>query len=363
MFQNDKNFKLSFIKKGHKVLYLYNDGRMITYSLGFLYELSKEGVTLRKIGKLPLNPLLYFLCSLRAFERLIRAQPRVAIMIDNEKTLLISFMNSIYNLDVFTGELYKEFTLPKGMSNVLYFTKVTGVQGFEDSLMFGEYSANKTLSEVRIFRRSLTKTGDWKVFTSFPEKSVLHIHNILVAKDSGHLIVLTGDSDSQSGVWRLTPEGDLTPLLVGSQQYRSCFGFISLNVLTYLTDTPLDDNNFYNYDLSSGTISNLNEILGPVIYGSPFMDGIIFSTSVESDSRLPTFKYLLSRKPSNYKSCVVYYYSKGELSIVTEIEKDFWPMALFQFGTVQFVSSPDLKSVVLHGTALKGYDNYIFSIN
>ncbi|HAS6190391.1 hypothetical protein [Vibrio vulnificus] len=281
-------------------------------------------------------------------------------MLDSEETLIFSFMGSIYNLNIKSGNLTEEFNFRYGMKNPLYLVKIQGLEGFSDSILFGEYWGNPDNDEVKIYSRNLDQVGEWKEFTRFRTNEVLHIHNILVDKQQSRLLILTGDSDSQSGIWSLNSQGNLNCIVGGEQKFRSCFGFTEGFNLYYATDTPLESNSFMKLDLNTKMLTTITDIEGPVIYGTHCSEGALFSTSVEPDSRIKGWRYLLSTKPALDNNAHIFMFSNGRIIKLLSLEKDYLPMGLFQFGSVQMLSSKNKKHTYLYAVGLRGYDSMVF---
>ena len=91
--------------------------------------------------------------------RLLRRDVRYAIRVDDD-VLLVVRDKTIYYLNVVTAKIISSFPLPRG-SRPLNVLSLTGLEGFQDGIYFGEYFSNpdklsrdsfKTCSFVSSFR-------------------------------------------------------------------------------------------------------------------------------------------------------------------------------------------------------------------
>lgn len=269
--------------------------------------------------------------------RLLRLNPRAAINLD-EKTILFSSNGKIYKYDIELNEISVEHSFDKGMNNPLSFCKGP------NCILYGEYIWNESKGPVSIFSRI---NGTWIKVYSFPNNSITHIHNILYNDIDNCYYILTGDADSESGIWKADLSFSLVePIIVGSQQYRSCCACIIGDELFYATDTPIEDNYFYSVKSKNKSVK-ISKLPGSVIYGRVINNHFYFSTTVEPDSTISKWRYRFTRKlgsgiADRYSHIFVFSKEKG-ITEICKLEKDFMPMWLFQFGNVLFPSTTDEK--------------------
>lgn len=304
------------------------------------------------------------LSRFRAFQRVLRLVPRCGIFADDE-TALVSFHGSILRINIKTGEMQEEHRFRNGMNNPLSFARIKNVPGFEDCVVYGEYFGNDG-EEVRIFSR--TERGNWETVYTFPENTINHIHGIVPDQQNGCIYVLTGDTDSQSAIWKITDHfSHAEKLLSGSQQYRTCVAFPYKDGLVYATDTPLQDNGIYYYNSSADQVKKIMDTEGPCIYGKKLsQDLFALSTSVEPDSRLKGWRYRLTyRRGEGVQS----WYSKIYIGNpetgfkqVMQGRKDCLPMLLFGFGTFLFPDDASGKLRVV-GQSIKGMDGKTITLD
>lgn len=148
----------------------------------------------------------------------------------------------IYRYSVTDNNIEIEHKFTQGMNNPLSFSSRYDGNKLVD-LLYGEYMWNKTKEPVSIYRRT---DGNWNKVFSFPTDTISHIHNIFFDKFKNRYIILTGDDDSESGIW----EADINfeyvrPIIKGLQKYRACIAYPTKDAIYYATDTPLEQNYLY----------------------------------------------------------------------------------------------------------------------
>ena len=272
--------------------------------------------------------------------RLMRTEPRCAVMID-ENTCLISHDGTILNYRIDNNALSVEHKYDRGMKNPLCFCCVKNPRNNEKEVYYGEYIWNVNRGPVAIYGR---KKGRWLKVFEFPEDTITHIHNIIFDEIKDLFYILTGDSDSDSGIWIADRNFEkVIPLVKGEQKFRACAAFPVDDGLLYATDTPLETNYIYKIILDDSgfkDIEKLCEVPGPCIYGTAMNEEYIFATSVEPDSTLPTWRYRFTRKlgagVKNRYSYILVVDKNGTIIREYKEKKDAWPIWLFQFGNFMF---------------------------
>lgn len=317
--------------------------------------------------KIPyLNKKHALLSKSKLFNRALRLDPKASLMISNDKAI-VSVDGSLLFIDLNNGNFCREHFFRSGMKNTLNLVAVHGIFGFDDCVLYGEYFGNKSKESVSIFKRN--EKSCWEVAYSFEPGEILHIHNIVPWKEQKGIIVLTGDSDSESAIWLFRNNfKERTCLLKGKQFYRSCIAFTDGDTLVYATDTPLQNNAIYKVTNieKSPTIEKLFDMPGPCIYGRSYKNEYVFATSVEPDSEIKGWKYLLTNKrgqgvKDNKSHLIVGNINKGFREIVCK-KKDIFPMGLFQFGTFVFPNGTD-KELLATCQSLAGLDRKTISLD
>ena len=331
-----------------RILYIDNKSAL-SYFKGYIYydEVGRDAQK-QSIGN--------FINRSGLLERLTRKEPRCAAKVDDNH-ILFSFHGNILNYCIQDNSMAVEHQFSKGMNNPLEFLSIDDPTAREKTILYGEYIWNEDKGPVDIYRR---KNGVWKCVFSFPEKTITHIHNIVFDKYREGFFVLTGDDDSEAGIWFADMDfKTVKPVLLGKQQYRACVAFPDKKGIYFATDTPLEDNYIYylelNQDLSVGELFRKFKMPGPCIYGCNHGQFMYFSTSVEPDSTLPKWKYRLTYRlgtgvKDRYTHIIRGSYD-GVFQDIYNFKKDVLPIWLFQFGNVIFpANEADEMYVVLQST-------------
>lgn len=279
-----------------------------------------------------------FLSKFELSSRLLRLEPRCAAPIDDSR-IIISHNGRILIYNIHTNEIFVDHEYERGMKNPLFFCVTEGQA--ENTIYYGEYIHNTEHGPVAVYKREKEK---WEKVYEFPANTVTHIHGIIHDKYRNQFIILTGDSDSESGIWLADQSfNSVTPILKGNQQYRACVAFPRPDGLVYATDTPLEANALYyvKYDIADDNkIKKLCEIPGSCIYGTNVNGKDYISTTVEPDSSLAGWKYRLTyRLGKGIKDRFSYIFQITDDGVIHEkvrVKKDWLPIWLFQFGNFLF---------------------------
>ena len=293
---------------------------------------------------------------IKFLERILRREPRCAARVD-QSHFIVSFNGSVINYDCVKNTIAIEHKFVRSMINPLTFLSLRRDEEEKNVIFYGEYIWNDHKSPVAIYKR---EDQSWQKIHEFPKGTILHIHNIINDPYRNGLIILSGDSDEESGIWFADYEcNHVKPIAIGSQQFRACVAFPTETGIIYATDTPLEKNYIYfiklNQDGEMVTVETEKEIAGPCIYGIEHGNHYYFSTSVEPDSSLPFWRYQLTFRRgtgvADWYTHVIKRDKEGNYEECYSAKKDALPMGLFQFGTVLFPQNEtkDLYAV-LQGT-------------
>ena len=325
-----------------KALCIFPDGSLLCYRGGVFSLYDAENYALIRRFSLPNGKLRNTLSKVRMLERLLHCEARWALPIEG-RTALICMKGGIYRVNCQTGAYTLEHVPVQGRP--LAVTQLQGIQGFEDSVVIGDYTGNPERKPVSLYQRDTN--GTWCCAYTFPTGTVRHIHGVFADQTAQKVYILTGDEDSESGIWLAEDNFEtVKPLLVGSQQYRACQMLACGGQLIYMTDAPSEKNAIYR--VSAGKAKKIAELEGTCIYGTA-ADGIgIFSTTCEPDAHAKNrLDYWLSSKPGKgieSRAISVFALSAdGAKKCIARFEHDGLPLRLFQYGTVTFTNVHDGK--------------------
>ncbi len=338
----------------------------LSYRKGILYVHKRPEDKPIFLLRLP-GFLSFFAADL--LERFFRIAPRCAIAVE-EDGFLVSFRGGIYLVNARLKTIVREHSYRRGMNHPLSFCKIENIPGFEDSIAYGEYWGNLGCEEVAIYCR---RQFGWEKAVSFGSGQVQHIHGLFADPHRQQVLILTGDTDQESGIWSAKEQFRiLSPFLQGSQSARACVLFPLREGLLYATDTPLQQNVLFFAREEEGTwnFEKVMELPGPAIFGTRYNDEtgeerFALATSVEPDPQVGGLKYLITRRLAKGVKDRNSYIIAGNLQkgfqILCSFRKDHWPMLLFQFGNVLFPSGEvpgqlyfcPQSVVTYHGKTLK----------
>lgn len=315
------NFKL-FYKKG--VVYYQKHGEDSCHKLDSILTGKK-----------------YYFSKIRLLERVFRLEPRCAVAIADGE-FLVSCKGGVYFVSIESKTIRLEHQYRPGMNNALNFCVLKNLQGFKDCVLYGEYFGNAAKEAVNIYARYSAEK--WEKVFSFSKGKITHIHNIVAHSARGSIIVLTGDKDSESGIYELGGSFEKPDIWAcGEQKHRACVAFPYKKGLLYATDTPLENNHIY-YLEKNGDAPMVHKkiyaISGPCIYGIEYLGDYFFATSVEPDPRVNKWRYMFTRKLGqgvhDRKSHIYVCRQNESCEEIFSASKDMLPMLLFQFGNFQF---------------------------
>ena len=323
--------------------------KYISYKRGSLY-VSSDLTKFEFLCKVPMSVIRRLLCQFSLTSRLLRLFPRAVRLID-ESSFIFGYYGSIFNVNIVRRTIIREHVFPSPMKAPLSFTKVENVRGFDDCILYGEYHANPEKRDMWVYAR---KKGEWKQMCSFPSTDILHIHGFCVDKQRDRVLILTGDKDEESRIYEAKNNFKKVSVIVkGEQVYRSCVAFADSSVI-YATDTPLTNNYICKLN-EDNSFERIYEMPGPSIFGKKLVCNVgtqyVFATSVEPDSRIRGWRYMLNWNPGpgiKGRCChIVCGNEEIGFKTVLKLEKDCLPMAAFQFGNASFVESKEDQIFVL----------------
>lgn len=332
-------------------------GKYIAYKGGSLY-VSADLKRFEFLCKIPMPAKRRLLSEFSLTSRLLRLYPRAVCVID-EQSFIFGYYGSVFHVSVADGIITREHVFPAPMKTPVSFTKVEGVKGFDNCILYGEYHANPEKRDMSVYAR---KDGVWVRVFSFKASEILHIHGFCVDKKHDRVLILTGDKDEESGIFAAKNNfKEVEPIVKGSQSFRSCVAFADDSIV-YATDTPLAPNYIYKIT-DTNTVERLFEMPGPSIFGCRIeKEGrvkCVFSTSVEPDSRIRGKRYFFTYKlgegvKSRYCHLILGDEKNG-FKEIAKYKKDWLPITAFQFGNASFCEGNE--KLIITPQSLKRLNN------
>jgi len=331
------------------------DDNLILGKANALYIYDIENDSLSFILKLPYKRLYQNFSFSKSLRRLFRLDISYAYYSKTFAVLLVSVAGTIFEIDLPHGKIIGSFDLPRG-SRVLNFAEVEALDGFDHGIYFGEYFNNDNFDPVSIYRR--TAIGEWIPVYTFAESVTYHIHNLIVDPYRNCVWIFSGDLDEHSAIWKAENNfRTVSYLLKGNQQYRACVGLVLKDKLIYATDSNMEINTICEIvfdEHGSHTFQQVYEVEGSVIYGAPYHNYLLCSTTVESGDFNTSISWqdLVDTKPgkgnkSNYATVLLYDYENRKVVELARNRKDRLPFLLFQFGSMIFPTGMERSKYII----------------
>jgi hypothetical protein len=285
-------------------------------------------------------------------------------MIDGNWGLAVR-KDEIWRVNLQDGSVSLDFVVPNGRK-ILALTLVKGVDGFDDSVVFGEYFNNPSMLPVNIWQSPLAKPGNWSIKYTFPAGKINHIHNIVVDDMLSSVWILAGDFDPASQICLGHNNfGVVDVVLSGNQQMRATWIHRLNGKIFYATDSQLEANYTCELDEKNENIVSrkLERIQGSSIYAAVGKSEVFFSTAVEpglpsGNVFIDLFTTKIGKGIASHQSFIYVLNKDGLAEVLFRAQKDIWPMNLAQFGTFTFPSGvmPDQRFYA-YGCAVREFDD------
>ncbi len=351
-------------KRGQRPLCFTSDGLLVYYKNKIYLRTVNETIL---IGAIRTNLKSKFVSSFRLFERIVRNEPKCAICIEGKAFIATDI--GIIEYDISDKKRISITPYRKKYIHTSKIIEIKSVPGFSDTLVYGEYFGNSRSEEVCIFAYD---KGEWKVKYTFEPGRVRHIHTLIPDPFRSCVYILTGDKDSESGIWVAKNDfNTVEPLLVGTQEYRTYVAFVTEKELLFATDTPSLKNHLYAYNFEKKKVTKIADLPGTCLTGCATKSGFVFGTVVEAEEIIPTSKiakvrYLLSRKKAagitdDYAHCF-YYESPDKIQDILKLEKDIIPPALGQFGRINVLYNQADDNLLCYPIAVKKFDGHAITL-
>lgn len=351
---------MEIIKK-FQILCFLNKNETILYQKNKLY---KYNINLKKKEHIQIieNNLRAKIKNLsRLIGRLFRDDVRTSYLLNSRE--LIFFKNKIlYYIDLKKNKIK---IIKKARPS--FSTPLNICESITNKYLvfYGDYGSNKDYKSVNIY--GLDKNLEEKIVFSFSNKSIRHIHNIIVDRVNQGYIIFTGDNEKKSGIYWIDKNFyKLKPILLGRQEYRAVSGFLTPKGLLYATDSVEKENFIFLLSdiMASPKLIKLKKINGSCIYSGETCDKYYFSTTVESSEKLNKWIKLFSTKRgkgilSDYVE-IIEVDKNYQVKVKYKMKKDRWPYNLFQYGFFTFPMNMKIQNrLIVNSVGMKKIDGDI----
>jgi hypothetical protein len=356
-------YSLFKVIKGYKPLACGVD-KIVLSKGGSLFLADLDLTNIKLLCRLPSTNFLYRLPRVRLLERILRLGISSFLIIDSNWGLAVR-KDEIWRVNLQDGSLRLDFLVPNGRK-ILALTLIKGLDGFDDSVVFGEYFNNPSMLPVNIWQSTLARPGSWSIKYTFPAGKINHVHNILVDNKLSSVWILAGDFDAASQICLGHNNfGVVDVVLSGNQQMRATWMHRLNGKLFYATDSQLEANSTCLLEEKNEIITSrrLERIEGSSIYAAIGKFEVFFSTAVEpglpkGNIFIDLFTAKIGKGIDSPQSFIYVLNEDGLAEVLFCAQKDIWPMNLAQFGTFTFPSGlmPDQRFYA-YGCAVRNFDD------
>ena len=207
------------------------------------------------------------------------------------------------------------------------------------NIIYSNYNSNLKKNKVNIYAAPINSLNEYKLIHTFNKNEINHIHSFYQDPSSKDILFNVGDYCEHVGIWKLEHTSlQVKPYLTGSQDYRAVFCWFNKENFMFTSDYPGGDNKLNKINISEldKKLTKIDDLKGPVIYGTETKNYIYFATSAEPKKNLGITAYF-PIFPIFQKS-YLYEYNKSslELRCISYANKDWLNPYLFGFGSFQF---------------------------
>lgn len=329
---------LQLVRK-NSLLHFVDDERLICSRRNHIFLSEDEGDSWKKIFSLPCSSFESLLISNRLLRRLFRKYI-FHIVPDGDIWIVFAF-GKIYTIDISKNALVSVNTI-KGSRPLIIAKKGNRVY-------YGEYTSNPSRHPISLFESTPDKRSfhEWYVFND-----VRHIHSIQLDPYSEALFVATGDNDDECLLGYFDENRRFVKLVAGSQQARCIQLLFEKEYIYFASDAPDEENSIYRLKRSDHSVEKLQKVGGPVFYGFNNRGLLFFSTVCEpSEVNEQRYVELWASKDGVQWKCIL------------KLQKDFWPMKLFQYGQIIFPTGGGNRDFVFFTAFATKTDQHIFRLS
>ena len=236
--------------QNYKAHWIYNSGNAILSKNTTIYEYNFVQDTFEKIKRFNYHKSISQFINRGIFERLFRGGIHHVLQINgiyiiffDRKIITISNskIRSIYNIETCKRPL-----------NLCH-------NPLDNSIVWGDYIASKKAQPINIYC-SKDNGKKWDIVYTFSAGEIRHIHNIIFDAINDNYLILTGDKDTESGIWKTKDFTTVVPVLIGKQSYRAISIIPQKSGLIIPTDTEMGKNFIQYYSYSSEKLHTLQEL-------------------------------------------------------------------------------------------------------
>jgi len=277
-----------------------DDGEIVRWSAGGTESIASSplSISLRAIGRS------------RLASRLLRQGPR-AFVRTAKGTLVWTAADRMWRLPAGSDHPSLCFAFPIGHGPLFMAATPDG------KVYWGDYVARRERHPSCIYCSS-DDGQTWQVVFRFEGHVVRHIHGIFWDDHGSQLWLTTGDDGDESALWTLN--SDRPEPVASGDRFRIVQPVFTAGHVLFGMDVPGGRNYLCAMDRRTGKVEELIPTIGPVFFGHRAGSDAAFSTSIEPlHEATESALYVGNMQTLEFRE-------------VLRLEKDRWPMRLFQYG-------------------------------
>jgi len=251
----------------------------------------------------------------------VRKYKRTIIVVVKGKIIL--FQNN---------ELVKEIDIERGSRPLR-----EGIVCVGEEMYYGDYWSNPSHEPVYIYKVDLQTFQKEKFYTFSHIRHIHFIQQDKINKDT--LLIGTGDSDSESGIYSLNVKTkEFTAIAEGSQKFRAVSILQNNNNFFWGSDDPDGENYIYQLNRDTQELRQICKIDGPAYYSTKNNKGEMFiATTIEDRQR---HKAIIYKSNDGGQSWSAY----------KKFKKDLWHDKYFGHGIIEFVDGQENYDELIYNT-------------
>ena len=282
--------------------------------------------------------------SFSLYRRLFRKGPN--FFVELESNYIFCEGNNIYSLS-------KDFKEKKQIFSSFRGSRPLNMNTDGKIIIFGEYFSNQNRGKVHLYK--IGSNLESEIIYTFPKNTIRHIHNSIYSDTLKKWYILTGDNDSESGIFLYDiKKKQMTMIAGGSQRYRAVSIIEDNKSLIIPTDTPNEINYIQSYDLTNKKTKKLIAVNGSCFHTFKENNLYLISTVTEP-SKINNSKYANIYGSLNGKNWFK----------LLSFKKDFFSISLqkyTRYSEIKFIKKSFSDYVICECRALKAVSHGLIAI-
>lgn len=293
------------------------------------------------VGKSWLN----ILSRIRIVSRLLRIH-RINVLRISKTKLLIIYMNDVFVYELPSKALVKVHRFP-----LTHYVHTQSIAVHGERIVIGEYGNIGRSKSVGALI-SLDGGETWNFKSLFEQGLVKNILAIRFDVYDQDYWVFTGDSDSESGIYRFDLEFNLQDTVGTGLAFRAISSFHLKDKVVWLTNNPFGTSSVQVYDRRSGVTRTGATLPGPVWYSAQLGTDVYCCTAAEDVAGVAGDNvYLLH-------SCDYFHWN-----VLHQFKKDRMNKRLFLYGLGTFPQMGEANSTAyLNLDAVEDFDGSVIEL-